>query len=145
VVVGEITVFILPTQESAQDMMRRLPPGPFVMLNLYRLRDVADYSAHPELAPATRVSGRELFDRYAAGMEQHLAAIGAKRVFLADGGSCLIGPSDERWDVVQIVQYPSLEAFLTLMSKEEIQADLPHRFAMLEDSRVIPMIERSLA
>ena len=36
------------------------------------------------------------------------------------------------------------QAFIALMSKEEIQADLPHRFAMLEDSRVIPMIEQSL-
>jgi hypothetical protein len=137
-------MFILPTQESAQDMMGRLPQGPFLMLNLYRLRDGADYSAHPELAPGTPVSGRELFDRYAAGMERHLAGVGAKRVFLADAGSCLIGPSGERWDVVQMVRYPSLQAFMALMSKEEIQADLPHRFAMLEDSRVIPMIERSL-
>lgn len=141
---GDRVVFILPTQESVQDMMGRLPEGPFVMLNLYRLRDVADYSAHPEVAPASRVSGRELFDRYAAGMERHLAAVGAKRVFLADAGSCLIGPSGERWDVMQMVRYPSPRAFLALMSKEEIQADLPHRFAMLEDSRVIPMLERSL-
>lgn len=125
-------------------MMGRLPQGPFVMLNLYRVRDVADYSAHPELAPKTRVTGRELFERYAAGMDRHLAAVGAKRVFLADAGSCLIGPSDERWDVVQMVHYPSLQAFMDLMSKEEVQADLPHRFAMLEDSRVIPMTERSL-
>ena len=124
--------------------MGRIPPGPFVMLNLYRIRDVADYSAHPELAPATAVSGRALFDRYAAGMERHLATVGAKRVFLADAGSCLIGPASERWDVVQMVRYPSLQAFMALMSTAEIQADLPHRFAMLEDSRVIPMIELSL-
>jgi hypothetical protein len=65
-------------------------------------------------------------------------------VFLADGGACLIGPSEERWDVVQMVRDPSLQALIALMSKAEIQADLPHRFAMLEDSRVIPMIERSL-
>ena len=137
-------MFILPTPEAVEEMMGRLPEAPFVMLNLYRLRDIADYSAHPQLAPAIPVSGRELFERYAVGMERHLAEVGAKRVFLADGGSCLIGPSGERWDVVQMVRYPSLQAFMALMSKEEIQADLPHRLAMLEDSRVIPMIERSL-
>ena len=43
-----------------------------------------------------------------------------------------------------MVRYPSLQAFMAFMSKEEIQADLPHRFAMLEDSRVIPMIERAV-
>jgi len=136
---------ILPTEEAVQEMMDRIPEGPFVMLNLYRLRDVADYSAHPELAPGTPVSGRELFDRYAGGMDRHLAAVGAARVFLADGGSCFIGPSSERWDVVQLVRYPSLQAFIALMSNAEMQAALPHRFAMLEDSRVIPMFERSLS
>jgi hypothetical protein len=76
-------MFILPTPEAVQGMMARLPEEPFVMLNLYRLREVADYSAHPELAAATPVSGRELFERYAAGMERLLAEIGARRVFLA--------------------------------------------------------------
>jgi hypothetical protein len=46
--------------------------------------------------------------------------------------------------VVQIVYYPSPRAFLALSSHPQVQADLPHRFAMLEDSRVIPMTERSL-
>jgi hypothetical protein len=78
-------------------------------------------------------------------MDRHLADVGAKRVFLADGGPCLIGPSAERWDVVQLVRYPSLDAFMALSSKSEIQAGLPHRFAMLEDSRVIPLVERSLS
>jgi hypothetical protein len=137
-------MFILPTPEAAQDMMRRLPDGPFVMLNLYRLREIADYSANPELAPATSVSGRELFDRYAATMDRHLADVGAQRVFLADGGPCLIGPPGERWDVVQLVRYPSLEAFVALGSNGEVQAGFPHRFAMLEDSRVIPLLERPL-
>jgi hypothetical protein len=138
-------VFILPTQESTQTLFRRVPPGtPFTMLNLLRLRDVADYSANPELSPATLMSGRELFDRYSATMEPLLARVGAKRVYLADAGSCLIGPPDERWDIVQMARYPSLDAFFALGSSDEFHADLPHRFAMLEDSRVIPMIERQL-
>lgn len=137
-------MFILPTPEAVQELMGRLAEGPFVMLNLYRLRDVADYSAHPELAPETPVSGRELFDRYAAGMDRLLAELGAKRVFLAEGASPFIGPSAERWDVVQLVWYPSPQAFMALASNDEVQAGLPHRFAMLEDSRVIPMVERSL-
>ena len=137
-------MFILPTQEAVQEMMDRLPEGPFVMLNLFRLRDVADYSAHPEFAPATPVTGRELFDRYAVDMDVHLAEVGAERVFLADGGSCLIGPPEERWDVVQVVRFPSLQAFMALASNDKTQAGLPHRYAMLQDSRVIPMIEREV-
>jgi hypothetical protein len=33
---------------------------------------------------------------------------------------------------------------IVFMAGEELQADLAHRFAMLEDSRVIPMTERPL-
>ena len=135
-------MYIIPTQDAIQGMMQRIT-GPFVMLNLYRLREVADYSAHPEHAPEQPVSGRELFERFATAMDKNLAAVGAKRFFLADGGACLIGPSDERWDIVQMIQYPSLEAFISLSSNEEMLADMPHRFAMLEDSRVMPMFERS--
>ncbi|MFZ0546721.1 MAG: hypothetical protein WAM60_14845 [Candidatus Promineifilaceae bacterium] len=133
-------MYILPTQEAMQEIVFRFD-GPFVMLNLYRLREVADYSANPEFAPETPISGRELFDQYASVMDEHLAEVGAERVFLANGGSCLIGPSDERWDIIQFVRYPSVESFLRLGTSEAMLADMPHRFAMLEDSRVIPMQE----
>jgi hypothetical protein len=36
--------------------------GGLVMLNLLRFREVADYSANPELAPAAPISGAEAFD-----------------------------------------------------------------------------------
>ena len=36
--------------------------GGLVMLNLLRFREVADYSANPELAPAAPISGAEDFD-----------------------------------------------------------------------------------
>ena len=133
-------MYILPTPEAMQELVSHFN-GPFVMLNLYRLREVADYSDNPGFAPDTPISGRELFDRYAGAMDEHLEAVGAERIFLAYGGPCLIGPSDERWDIIQFVRYPSVESFLRLGMNEEMLADIPHRFAMLEDSRVIPMQE----
>ncbi len=141
---GALEGFIVPTPEAIGEMLNRLPDAPFVMLDLFRIREVPDYSAHPELAPAIPVSGRELFERYAADMERHLAEIGAARVFLADGGPCLIGPSNERWDAVQMVRFPSPRAFLALATNQEVIDGLPHRFAILEDSRVFPMAERPL-
>ncbi len=104
--------YILPTAEAVGEMLARLPPIPFVVPDLFRIRDVPDYSAHPELEPAILLSGREIFEHYAADMERHMAAIGAERVFLANGGSCLIGPPAERWDVVQLVRFPPPQAFL---------------------------------
>ncbi len=133
-----------PTQESVQQVFAYLPEGPFVMLNLFRLRDLPDYSAHPELKPATPSSCRELLYRYIANMDRYLAKVGAERIFLADGGPAMVGPPGERWDVVQKVRYPSRQALIDLAMNEEVQAEVPLRAVMLEDSRVMPMLERSL-
>ena len=44
--------FIEPTQDAARAFLSRGITGEVVMLNLLRLREVADYSGSPELAPA---------------------------------------------------------------------------------------------
>jgi hypothetical protein len=46
-------VHIHPTDENVHALIDRGIDGPVVMLNLLRLRDMADYSDHPELAPAS--------------------------------------------------------------------------------------------
>lgn len=137
-------MYLEPTQESIQQVLGRLPEGGFVMLNLFRLRDEPDYSAYPELKPATPLGCRELLYRYIANMDGYLAQVGAQRVFLADGGPFLVGPAGDRWDVVQQVRYPSRQAFIALSTNAEVQADVPLRAVMVEDSRVMPMIEQSL-
>jgi hypothetical protein len=48
---------LAPTQQAGRDFIQRGLEGEVVMLNLLRLRPWADYSAHPELAPATPISG----------------------------------------------------------------------------------------
>ncbi len=56
--------YIGPTPETGRLFVQRGLAGPVVMLNLLKFRDAADYSAHPELAPAMPISGAEAFDRY---------------------------------------------------------------------------------
>jgi len=131
-----------PTDESLQAVMDFLGDGPFVMLNLFRLREVADFSAHPELEPDEPTSCRDLFYRYIVHMDQYLARVGAKRVFLADGGPCLVGPPGERWDVVQMVEYPSGQALFELGLL--VRQDVPLREVMLADSRVVPLFDQPL-
>jgi hypothetical protein len=59
-----IVRYLAPTQSAGRLFVRRGIKGPVVMLNLPRFRDVAGYSATPELAPAARISGTEAFDRF---------------------------------------------------------------------------------
>jgi hypothetical protein len=62
-------------------------------------------------------------------------------MFLGDGGRYLIGPQDERWDLVMLIRQNSLQDFLSFSSNENYQIVLGHRTAALEDSRLLPLVE----
>ncbi len=133
--------FLEPTQESGAALFSRGITGEVVMLNLLRLRDVADYSASPELAPSESISGREAYEKYIAHTLPILRKTGGDLLFLGEGGHYLIGPQDERWDVVMLVRQASLADFMAFASNEAYLAGLGHRTAALEDSRLLPLVE----
>ena len=62
----EAISYFEPTQESGRALVMRGIRGEVVMLNLLRFREVADYSANPELAPETPIAGAVAYDRYIA-------------------------------------------------------------------------------
>jgi len=134
-------MYIEPTQEQGAAYFGKPPAGPVVMLNLLRFREVADYSKSPELAPDAPISGREAYERYAVHTIPFLTEAGGELLFQAEGGHHLIGPTDERWDMVLLVRYPSAQVFLTFASNAAYLAGLGHRTAALEDSRLLPMSE----
>ena len=53
-----------PTRDSGRAFIMRAITGAVVMLNLLRFREIADYSATPNLAPAAPISGAKAFQRY---------------------------------------------------------------------------------
>lgn len=130
-----------PTQEAGRIFVQRGLTGPVIMLNLLRFRDIADYSGHPELAPASPISGAEAFDRYFRHTRPFLRESGGDVVFLGAGGPFLIGPADERWDMAMLVRQASVASFLAFASNEGYLAGLGHRAAALEDSRLLPLSE----
>jgi len=134
-------MYLEPTEEGGRLLLERDVGGPVAMLNLLRFRAEADYSSHPDLAPDEPITGREAYDRYAAHTLPFLATVGAELRFMGGGGHHLIGPPDERWDVMLLVQYPSLEAFMTMAQNADYRAGMGHRTAALEDSRLLPIIE----
>jgi uncharacterized protein (DUF1330 family) len=113
---------------------------PLVMLNLLRFREVADYSAHPDLAADEAISGSEAYQRYGDAAQPHISAAGASIEYLARCAPSVIGPADERWDMVILVRYPNPGAFVTMVTDPDYQALSGHRTAALADSRLIPTI-----
>ena len=134
--------YLEPTQESGRDFMMRGIEGEVVMLNLLRFRDVADYSATPELEPDTPISGADAYQVYIDHTLPHLRESGGDVEFLGEGGSFLIGPVDERWDMVLLVRHKSVQTFMSFASNEAYLGGMGHRLAAISDSRLLPIIAR---
>jgi hypothetical protein len=114
--------------------------GEVVMLNLLRFREVADYSANPELAPPEQISGRAAYQKYIDHTLPFLKASGGDLIFLGAGGKYLIGPQDEQWDLAMLVRQNSLADFMAFASNQEYLAGMGHRTAAIEDSRLLPLV-----
>ncbi|MBE9606008.1 DUF1330 domain-containing protein [Acetobacteraceae bacterium H6797] len=138
------TKYLEPTQNAGRLFVQRGVEGSIVMLNLMRFREIADYTAHPELAPALPISGAEAFDRYVQHTLPFLRESGGELLFLGAGGPFLIGPEDETWDMAMLVRQSSVASFLAFASHEAYLAGIGHRTAAVEDSRLLPLLNSSL-
>jgi hypothetical protein len=111
------------------------------MLNLLRFREIADYSASPDLAPAEPITGAEAYERYIAHTLALLRKSGGDLPFAGEGGPFLIGPEEERWDRALLIRQKSTGAFMAFAVREAYLAGIGHRTAALADSRLLPLVE----
>jgi hypothetical protein len=137
--------YLDPTQQAGARFMRRGLEGNVVMLNLLRFREIADYTAHPELMPASPITGAEAFDRYVRHTLPYLRESGGDVVFLGEGGHFLIGPEDEYWNMAMLVRQSSVASFLAFASHDAYLAGLGHRTAAIEDSRLLPLRQHNIS
>lgn len=122
-------------------MLEKLDPErPVIMLNLVRFREVADYSAHPDHAPETPISGAEAYQRYSAGVQAALEEIGGSLEHFRLCAPTFIGPEDEQWDAMLTVRYPSPAAFRTMITNPVYLESAVHRSAAVVDARLIPTV-----
>ncbi|MDX8365647.1 DUF1330 domain-containing protein [Cytobacillus sp. IB215665] len=133
--------YIEPSQRAGMRFMQQGYEGSIIMLNLLRFRDIADYTANPELASEVPISGAEAFNRYIEHTLPFLRESGGEVMFLGDSGEFLIGPEDERWDLVMLIRQSSVQSFLAFSSDQDYLAGIGHRTAAIEDSRLLPMTE----
>lgn len=134
-----MTNYLEPTWEGGRVFMARRLQGSIVMLNLLRFREIADYSATPELMPSEAISGAEAFQRYIEHTLPYLRESGGDLMFLGAGGHFLIGPPNERWDMAMLVRQQGVASFMAFASHEAYLAGIGHRTAALEDSRLLPL------
>lgn len=85
--------------------------------------------------------GRGRYEEYGAAVAPLLEKVGGRIVFLGEAASPLIG--DGPWDLVLLVEYPSRQAFLDMVSSPEYQAIEHLRGEALIHSELHPLDQPS--
>jgi len=116
-----------PTPESAEEFFTSKEDGAFVMVNLLKFKDKAEY---PDGSDAD-LSGIEAYARYGAAVVKCIADVGAKSVYSGSVTGLMLGEVEKNWDMVALVEYPSLEAFRNMIMSPEYQKISIHRTAGL--------------
>jgi len=78
------------------------------------------------ISPNKDTSGREAYQLYIDHTLPFLHESGGDIIFLSKGGSYLIGPPDENWNLVMLIQQKSLEEFKAFASNREYTAGSGH-------------------
>lgn len=132
-----MTGHVDPTREAFARFKDLPRTGPIHMLNLVRLRDRAAYDDGRE------VTGAEAYRAYGRETAPILSRVGGRQFWIGKFEQTLIGPPDERWDIVFIAEYPSADAFIEMVRDPEYRVAVKHRQAAVADSRLIRLSPRT--
>ena len=125
-----------PTPEQIQALIATGPEGPIVMVNLLKYRKRAAYPAdRPEAKD--NLTGHEAYQRYGAVALSHVVASGGGIVWGGPQALVVVGGSEQQWDEIICVRYPSREAFLKMVSNPDYLAASYHREAALERAALL--------
>jgi len=122
-----------PRREQIAALLENDKGGPIRMLNLLKFREFAKYSDGTD----TRLSGFEAYQRYAMEVVEIIGKVGGEVVSSGQASTLVIGDGELEWDMVSIVEYPSVAAFLGMTSSEEYKKIHVHREAGLEHQLLV--------
>ncbi|MHB2165473.1 DUF1330 domain-containing protein [Alsobacter sp. R-9] len=126
-----MTGHVDPSRETFAAFRALDRPGPIHMLNLVRFRETAAY-------PDGRVtSGAEAYAAYGRESQPVFSRLGGRIVWRGQFELMLIGPAEENWDECFVAEYPSVEAFATMLRDPVYREAVKHRQAAVADSRLV--------
>lgn len=118
---------IFPSMQQATSFFAGPENGPFVMVNLLKFKDKAEYADGSD----SDLSGAKAYARYGKAIQACLAAVGGRQIYAGNVTGMMIGEVEEQWDMIALVEYPSLSAMQKMMSSSEYKAIETHRKAGL--------------
>ncbi len=118
---------VIPHPEQAMTFFGAPEDGPYVMVNLLKFKAKAEYADGSD----ADLSGREAYARYGAEVSKLVQKLGGRMLYSGAVTSLMIGEVEDLWDMVALVEYPSLEAFRNMAMSPEMHAIEHHRKAGL--------------
>ncbi len=118
---------VFPGKEQITSFFGGPENGPFVMVNLLKFKETAEYADGSD----ADLSGAKAYARYGKGIQACLAAVDGRQIYAGPVTGLMIGEVEELWDMVALVEYPSLAAMQKMMSSPEYRAIEVHRKAGL--------------
>jgi len=123
----QVTNAVFPGPEQAMAFFGGAEDGPFVMVNLLKFKEKAEYADGSD----ADLSGAEAYGRYGRAVRELVEGLGGKIRYNGDVTGLLLGEVEELWDAVALAEYPSLAAFRAMALSPEMQAIEHHRKAGL--------------
>lgn len=124
---------VMPTPEGMQAFLAKDIEGPVSMVNLLKFKEKAEYADGRE----TDLSGAEAYALYGQDMTGWVTSNGGRLLFSGPAHHLVLGEADELWDQVAIMEYPSKEAFVQIVSAPEVAEWGVHRAAGLAGQLLI--------
>ena len=124
---------VASTREGMQAFLAKDIEGPASMVNLLKFKAKAEYADGRE----TNLTGAEAYALYARDMGRWVTSHGGRLTFSGPAHHLVLGEADELWDHVGIMEYPSKEAFVKIVSAPEVAEWGVHRTAGLEGQLLI--------
>ncbi len=118
-----------PTPEQIKTLLEGPADQPVVMLNLLKFNRKAEGDEG--------LTGAEAYGKYATEMKKFVESKGGRFLWLGSADSLVIGDTDEEFDAVGFVEYPSRKAFLEIASSEKVKEIGTDRSAGLEHQWLI--------
>ena len=119
---------VMPNDDQMAEFLEPGNDEPIYMVNLLKFKDKAEYPDKRE----TDLSGKEAYAIYTKEVQNHLAKVGAKGIFVAEVKRLMLGEVDELWDSVAIAKYPNRKAMLDMISDPDYIKSAQHRVAGLK-------------
>ena len=103
---------VLLTDDDFQRLLGAGIEGPVTTVGLLKFRDRATYPDGRE----TSLTGAEAYDLYRRELLRRVASAGGRLVHSGPVRHFLLGVVEEPWDEVLILEYPSVETFVDVLS-----------------------------